>query len=75
MKIEYDSKFDLLYLRFDDTVQELINQKVNEHIVLDIGKNDKIVGIEILDASEVLDLRSILPVDYINNRLEKAALV
>ena len=75
MKIEYDSKFDLLYLRFDDTMQELVNQKVNEHIVLDIGKNDKIVGIEILDASEVLDLKSILPVDYINNRLEKASLV
>lgn len=68
MKIEYDDKFDLLYLRFDETEQEVINQRVNEHIVLDIGKNDKIVGIEILGAMDVLNLSNILPVNYLNYR-------
>jgi uncharacterized protein YuzE len=70
MKIEYDDKFDLLYLRFDETEQEVINERVNEHIVLDIGNNNKIVGIEILDAKEVLNLSNILPVNYFNYRLK-----
>ncbi|MCX6153808.1 MAG: DUF2283 domain-containing protein [Candidatus Kapabacteria bacterium] len=64
MKIEYDDKFDLLYLKFDDSSQELINQRVSENIVLDIGTDNKIVGIEILDARESLNLNSILPINY-----------
>ena len=70
MKIEYDDKFDVLYLRFDEASQEIVNQRVNEHIVLDIGKNDKIVGIEILGAKEIVNLSSILPVSYYNHRKE-----
>ncbi|OGU37935.1 MAG: hypothetical protein A2X61_15300 [Ignavibacteria bacterium GWB2_35_12] len=64
MKIEYDDKYDLLYLRFDDTFQEVVNQRINDHIVLDIGKDDKLVGIEILGAMEVLNLNNLLPIDY-----------
>ena len=70
MKIEYDDKFDLLYLRFDESVQEVVNQRVNDHIVLDIGKDEKIVGIEILGAMDVLNLSNILPVNYQNFRQE-----
>ncbi|MGA2298133.1 MAG: DUF2283 domain-containing protein [FCB group bacterium] len=70
MKIEYDDKYDLLYLRFDETEQEVVNQRVNDHIVLDIGKNDKIVGIEILGAKDVLNLSSILPVNFYNQRTD-----
>jgi uncharacterized protein YuzE len=68
MKIEYDDKFDLLYLRFDDTAQEVVNQRINDNIVLDIGANDKIVGIEILGAMDILDLSNILPISYLNTR-------
>jgi uncharacterized protein YuzE len=74
MKIEYDDKFDLLYLRFDDSSQELINQRVSDNIVLDIGKNNKIVGIEILDAKESLNLNSILPINYFINKKEMLAI-
>lgn len=64
MQIVYDAKTDLLYLRLDDRKQEVINQRVNEDIVLDIGEGDKIVGIEILDASKRLNLERLLPVKY-----------
>lgn len=70
MKIEYDDKFDLLYIRFDESTQEVVNQRINDNIVLDIGKNDKIVGIEILGAKEVLNLSNILPINYLNNRVD-----
>ncbi len=64
MQILYDAKTDLLYIRLDDRKQELINRRVSEDIVLDVGENDKIVGIEILDASKHLNLERLLPVKY-----------
>lgn len=62
MQILYDDKTDLLYIRLDDQRQEVINKRLAEDVVLDIGKGDKIVGIEILDASKRLNLESLLPV-------------
>ena len=64
MYILYNPKTDLLYLRFDDRKQEVINKLVSEDIVLDIGEDDRIVGIEILDASKRLNLERLLPVRY-----------
>ena len=56
MQILYNAKTDLLYLRLDDRQQQVINKRFSEDIVLDLGKDNKIVGIEILDASKHLDL-------------------
>lgn len=64
MEILYNSRTDLLYLRLDDRKQEVINRRVSEDIVLDIGENDRIIGIEILDASRNLNLDRLLPVTY-----------
>lgn len=64
MQIIYDSKTDLLYLRLDDRKQPVVNERVSDDIVLDIGEGDKIVGIEILDASKHLNLDRLLPVKY-----------
>ncbi len=64
MQIMYNSKTDLLYLRLDDQQQQVINKRVSEHVVLDLGKENKIVGIEILDASRHLNLQTLLPVSY-----------
>ncbi len=51
MKSGYNNKTDLLYIRLDDKKQDIINRRVSEDIVLDMGENDRIVSIEILDAS------------------------
>ena len=64
MRIYYDKESDLLYLRFDERKQELINRRVSEDVVLDLGTGDRIVGIEILDASRHLDLTHLMPVTY-----------
>jgi len=64
MKITYDDKKDLLYIRFDEKKQDVVNKRVAEDIVLDIGSKDKIVGIEILEASKHIDLMSLLPIEY-----------
>ena len=64
MRILYNDKTDLLYLRLDDKKQEVINKRVSEDVVLDIGEEDRIIGIEILDASKHLNLGRLLPVGY-----------
>ncbi len=64
MNIVYNDKKDYLYIRFDDRKQDVINRRVSEDIVLDIGENDRIIGIEILDASRHVSLEKLLPVKY-----------
>ena len=62
MQILYNDQTDLLYLRFDDRKQEVINKVATEDVVLDLGDDDKIVGIEILDASRHVNLPALLPI-------------
>lgn len=64
MQILYNAKTDLLYLRLDDRKQRVINKQLSEDIVLDLGEDDRIVGIEMLDASKHLNLERLLPVKY-----------
>ena len=71
MQILYNAKTDLLYIRLDDRKQPVINKRLSEDIVLDVGEGDKIVGIEILAASRRLNLERLLPVKY-EISLEKA---
>jgi uncharacterized protein YuzE len=64
MQILYNTKTDLLYLRLDDRKQEVTNARLSDDIVLDLGEDNRIVGIEILDASKHLNLETLLPVKY-----------
>ena len=64
MNILYNDRTDLLYIRLDDRKQEVINRRVSEGIVLDIGEGDRIIGIEILDASKHIALERLLPIKY-----------
>ena len=64
MQIFYDSKTDLLYLRLNPEKQQVTNIKVTDDLILDIGKDDKIVGIEILDAFKPVDLEKLFPIEY-----------
>ncbi len=64
MNIHYNDKTDLLYIRLDDRKQKVVNRRVSEDIVLDIGENEKVVGIEILDASKHVNLEKLFPVKY-----------
>ena len=64
MNIHYNDKTDLLYIRLDDRKQQVINKRISENIVLDIGPGDRIVGIEIMNASACVSLERLLPVTY-----------
>ena len=64
MNILYNDKTDLLYIRLDDRKQDVINRRVSDDIVLDIGKDQKVIGIEILDASKQVALERLFPIRY-----------
>jgi uncharacterized protein YuzE len=59
MEIRYNPKADLLYIRLDDRKQEVINRRSTEDVVLDIGADNQIIGIEILDFKTFESCRSI----------------
>ena len=64
MQITYNANTDLIYIRLDERKQDVLNRRASEDVVLDIGEDNRIVGIEILDASKHLNLESLLPVKY-----------
>jgi len=54
MKISYDPEVDALYIRLVEGECECRTVRLNEEIALNIGPGETLVGIEILDAKEVL---------------------
>jgi len=59
MKVYYDDEVDVLYLKLgDDTPDGVI--EISEGINIDTTSQDKIVSIEILNASKKIDLRTVL---------------
>ena len=58
MKIEFDKEADALYIRFQPgKVGKSI--KVRDGIIMDIGKDGRVFGLEILDASRRIPLTHI----------------
>ena len=67
MEILYNTKTDRLYIRLDARKHKVVNKRPSEDVVLDLGEGDRIVGIEIMDASKHLDLDTLLPVKYLES--------
>ena len=54
MKITYDPKADALYIRLVEGKHECRTLRLSDEVALNIGEGEVLVGIEILDAKEVL---------------------
>lgn len=54
MKITYDAEVDALYIRLVEGPQECRTVRLNDQIALNIGPGEMLVGVEVLDAKEVL---------------------
>lgn len=72
MKISYDSEIDALYIRLIEGKHECRTVRLNEEIALNIGAGETLVGIEILDAKEVLGKGKLPPVTLENVQLAAA---
>ena len=56
MKISYDAEVDAVYIRLLDGRHECRSVRLSDEVALNIGAGEKLVGIEILDATSVLGL-------------------
>ena len=54
MRISYDSEIDALYIRLVEGAQQCRTLRLTDEISLNIGPDEMLVGIEILDAKDVL---------------------
>ena len=55
MRIKYDPSVDALYIRFVEGPVECEVIRLNDRVAVNIGPGERVVGIEVLDASEVLE--------------------
>jgi uncharacterized protein YuzE len=58
MRITYDPKYDILYIKFGNA-EKVICKNVDEDITIDLDEQGRLSGIEILSASERIDLNSL----------------
>ena len=54
MRISYDPEVDALYIRLVEGQHECRTIRLNEDIALNMGPGELLVGIEILDATQVV---------------------
>ena len=66
MKITYDAEVDALYIRLLDGPRQCRTLRLNDDVSLNVGKSEALVGIEILNATEVLG-RGELPTVVLEN--------
>ncbi len=55
MRIAYDPSVDALYIRLVEGLVQCEVIRLNDRVAVNIGPGEQVVGIEILDASEVLE--------------------
>lgn len=72
MKISYDPEVDALYVRLIEGEYECRTVQLNDEIALNIGPGEILVGIEILDAKEVLGKGELPPLVLENVPLAEA---
>lgn len=70
MKIEYSKEVDALYIRLREARIE-DSMDIEEGVTVDRDEKGHIVGIEILDASEKMDIRDLVNVSIENLPIEK----
>ena len=61
MRITYDGEADAAYIYLTDKFKEPETRQVDGDINLDVDVANRLVGIEVLDASKRLDLRYLAP--------------
>lgn len=61
MKITYDAEADAVYIYLSDNVQLPETREIEKDINMDFNEHNQLVGIEILAASERLNLSFLIP--------------
>ena len=69
MRVHYDNRVDAIYIKLGNQKPDGVIE-ISEGVNLDTTSDDKIVGIEILDASKKMNIRTILSYELaLDNKL------
>jgi uncharacterized protein YuzE len=69
MKVHYDNEVDAIYIRLGNQKPDGVVE-ISEGVNLDTTSENKIVGIEILDASKKMNIKTILSYELeLDNKL------
>jgi uncharacterized protein YuzE len=52
MKLTYDPDVDALYIRFTEEACEVTTRQISDDVTINFAPDGRVVGIEVLDASE-----------------------
>lgn len=63
MKVTYDEKADAVYIKFTDAEYD-VSKEIDEGIIFDMDPEGKVIGIEIIDASEKLTKKSLQEMNF-----------
>ncbi len=55
MKISYDPKYNIAYIKMREKVAEVESIRISDELIVDIAPGGKIYGIELLNANEQLE--------------------
>jgi len=56
MKLSYDPRYNVAYIRFAEDVEEVETRQISDELNVDIAPSGKVYGIELLNANEQLEL-------------------
>lgn len=70
--ITYDPSVDAMYIKFREGKYK-ISEEVREGVIVDFDEENKIIGIEILDATEKVSKESVSGINF--KILEKATIL
>ena len=65
MEIRYDSEADAMYIEFSK-VEWASNKKIDDNTIIDLDKNGKIIGIELLSIKKRIPLSSLSEISFKN---------
>lgn len=69
MRVHYDDEVDAIYIKLGNQKPEGVIE-ISEGVNLDMASEDKIVGIEILNASKKMNIKTILSYELeLDNKL------
>jgi uncharacterized protein YuzE len=66
MTLTYDPRYNIAYIKLREKTTTVNSVKVSEEIVIDLGEDGAIYGIELLNAKEQLQDKNSLHLMFIN---------
>ena len=66
MKINYDPKYNIAYIKMREKVAEVESIRISDELIIDIAPGGKIYGIELLNANDQLEFEKKKELVFIN---------